>query len=53
MAASEEDRLFFKYREGLSFQVARKIVIRRIVLSHSYATAAKDKQANAPQLQDA
>ena len=38
---------------GLSFQDARKIVNSRVVLSGSYAMAAKGKQATAPQLQDA
>ena len=41
-----------KYRKGLSFQDARKIVNSRVV-SGSYAMAAKGKQAKAPQLQDA
>ena len=49
----EKEIVSVKYREGLSFQDARKIVNSRVVLSGSYAMAAKGKQAKAPQLQDA
>ena len=49
----EKEIVSVKYREGLSFQDARKIVNSRVVLSGSYVMAAKGKQAKAPQLQDA
>ena len=49
----QREKEIVKYREGLSFQDARKILNSRIVLSGSYAMAAKGKQVKATELKDA
>ena len=46
-----EEIVSVKYREGLSFQDARKVVNSRFILTNSYAIAAKGKQVKDAQTQ--
>ena len=49
----EKEIVSVKYREGLSFQDARRVVTIRVVLPGSYAMAAKGKMVKALELKDA
>ena len=49
----EKEIVSVKYREGLSFQDARRVVTSRVVLPDSYAMAAKGKMVNTHEVKDA